>query len=266
MRASACLLFYGDHEGLARRCLGSVLASLDPGAVADLRAGLSCVSPGTAAYVASALADAPVPAYLVRPDDPALNPGKYPMMRRMFWGPRLPGPAEAVAWFDDDSHLAGAGPGWWAEVLARLEPPHVGAVGKPYRIAPQGRQLDAVRAQPWYSGREPAPGGLFRFLTGGWWAAKYATLHRWDYPFPELRHNGGDVMLGQLLWQLGLSQVEFHDGVAVNDAPRRGLSTPPLWYDYEPGRRPSLAHHGFACGVTPANEAARRVCSSKSSG
>jgi hypothetical protein len=46
-----------------------------------------------------------------------------------------------------------------------------------------------------------------------------------DWPDPRIKHNGGDVMLGEALRQMGyvIQQVKI-DGVAISDHKRRGYS------------------------------------------
>jgi hypothetical protein len=95
-------------------------------------------------------------------------------------------------------------------------------------------------------------------MQGAWWIADPAFLARWDYPFPELRHNGGDVLLGELCRQQGASTFAYRDGVAINACPaghesraaRRGLRTQPLWHDYDPDRPADLSHHRWDWVVT----------------
>jgi hypothetical protein len=243
-RFSVCALFYGDHPDLASRCLDGLLPSLAPAFVADLRLGANAPCPATLARLRDAGRGAAVPAYLFLPGPGPRNVGKYPLMRRMFYPPGDPGPlAPLTLWLDDDSYHAA--PADWPALASAFDDPSVGAVGKAYVITPRGGQAAAVRAQPWYRGRGVGP--RMPFATGGWWACRSDFLGRVDYPFPELHHNGGDVMLGQALHQAGLRVAPAPPWAVVNAAPRRGLDTPPLWADYAPGRRPSLAHHAFDC-------------------
>lgn len=231
-RVSVFALTFGNHLHLLRRCLGPILDSADPAVVADVRVLTADASPDVTAYVRAAGPSARVPVYLVQTDE---NPGKYLVMREAFRPKSLPPVAGVTMWFDDDSHLTEPSASWWAEaaaVVARAD-----YVGKPYRITLHPNQEAAIRDQPWYTGRPLAQPHTGWFFTGGWWAAKTSLLAKWDYPFPELHHNGGDVMLGQLAFQQRWSWAPWHKGVAVNDAPRRGLDTVPLWYDYTPGAR-----------------------------
>jgi hypothetical protein len=80
-------------------------------------------------------------------------------------------------------------------------------------------------AAPWYTGKAvPAKPS---FVTGGWWLAKTEFLSLWDYPFPELYHNGGDTILGEVCRQQGLALGKFKKGVLINNhidsAPKKRL-------------------------------------------
>jgi len=266
MRFSICALFYGDYPALARRLLTSLQPRLTPVWVADVRLGLNNVSKATAQVVREFVATAPVVCHVAQPRYlTGQPPYKYPVMRRLFYASELPPLADAVMWFDDDSHVDPQETHLFAGVAARLACADVGVVGEVWHKDPEGRQLEAVRAQPWFTDQvlgATTRGPFFRFATGGWWAARTDFLRRWDYPFPALRHNGGDVLLGVLCEQqrLRVSHILRPDAAAgsppltvhVNDdgahgKNRRGLNLPPLWRDWEPGAPRDLTHQNFGC-------------------
>jgi hypothetical protein len=81
-----------------------------------------------------------------------------------------------------------------------------------------------------------------RFATGGFWVIKTELLYRYNYPWPELDHNGGDSLLGELCLQQDLRLQQFKEGVKINAsrdgkesaAKRRGTSQKPLGHDFQP--------------------------------
>lgn len=250
---SVNVLCYGDYPQLAERCLGSIARSLPPAdlPVADVRVGLNAASPATLAAVKGHLAPllGRLPVYTYTPER---NVGKYPLMRQMFRDGGLP-LAKYVMWFDDDSFLTARSPLWWRDVLARFEKHKADVLGSVYRWGPGHTpgQAKKIAEQPWC--RKPVIRYTHwpRFATGGWWAARTEILQKWDYPFPELHHNGGDTLLGELCFQQDYNLEHFNKGVAINfktresDMPRRGLVTargfePPL---------PGPEIHDFACRV-----------------
>lgn len=259
------ILTYGDHQPLAQRCLKSIIASADWSLIADVRIGCNAVTEATVAYLQDAQLNVQAPCWLVH-ERRGANVGKYPLMRRMLYDPEHPITTPYVMWFDDDSYIKpGQTSAWWrkmADAAIRHD-----IIGKRYRIALNGNQRRAVTSQPWYTARAwpllPKP---VSFCQGGWWAARYAELKRWNYPFPELYHNGGDVILGALSYQQMWRWYDTNEGVAINAdehglesrSKRRGLTTKPLWHDYVPGRQPDLSHHDFEHRFSPGNTLAIR--------
>ncbi|MEZ0309762.1 MAG: hypothetical protein ACAH21_17695 [Ramlibacter sp.] len=220
-----CALFHGDFPQLAQRCALSLKALRDTGRV-DLRIGLNEVSAGSAALIAQALPDVESVAAV-----PQIY--KYPMMRRLVH--EYSGDATHVMWFDDDSCLL---PGldvehWLDEVMA-LAARTRGSLGSPYSTPGSVVEHAWIRRQPWYTGR-PMPATTV-FTLGAWFVLPIAIFREFDWPPPQLRHNGGDFALGALLYQQGLDVVPFRAGVAINadasmvesSAPRRGFSERPL--------------------------------------
>lgn len=244
-QVSVNLLVYGDFPDLARRCLESVLAGAAWDLIQDLRIGLNAVSATTRTYLEDRCAKVPRPVYFFVP---ATNVGKYPLMRRMFFDATIPPLADLVMWFDDDSYLHGADERWWQAVIASFAGP-TAMIGQMSGKPMLGQQDAGVRAQPWYRGKPVHRGHRIRFLTGGWWVLRRDVLTTWNYPFPELFHNGGDTMLGELLRQQDLQLLDappaVKSRVAINRSKRRGLNTPPLYENYQAGQNPDLSHQLF---------------------
>ncbi len=255
------VLTYGDHFELARRCLQSV-ADTEPDRYYVKRIVLLSNAATEREELDKLLRSFDIPAEIeVLHYASDTNNLKYPMMRQAFYDPEHPIKTSHVMWFDDDSYIETIQLGatnFWGDVARTLltgTPDRPAVVGSLYRMALRGQQHKGIMAQKWYNAKGPIGyGELIHFCTGGWWAADYSFLSRYDYPFPELKHNGGDVMLGALASQtnhkLGSYRPLFlcinadEDG-RESKAPRRGITQPPLWYDYDPTVIVDTRHHDF---------------------
>lgn len=258
------ILTYGDHQPLMQRCLESIIASADWSLIADVRIGCNAVTERTVAYLQDAQLRVEAPCWLVH-ERTGRNVGKYPLMRRMLYDSQHPITTPYVMWFDDDSYIFQRSKScWWRNAANRIA--GYAMAGKRYRIRVTPQQRLAVQHQPWYGNKPFEKSGVFQFCTGGWWIAAYDVLRTWDYPFPQLYHNGGDVILGELCRQQGYTVLDTNEGIAINadelgresKATRRGLTTKPLWHDYVPGRKPDLSHHDFEHRYSPGNSLAIR--------
>ena len=227
-----CVLLYGDFPKLADRCLRSITRAV-PAADLNLRVCMNAAAPRVSDWVRSWVPEENVREY---PE----NPGKYPVMRDLLYGAR-PISTPYMIWFDDDSYLSPEteyrdGKGWLSLVEQAMATADL--LGSVYTIPWQGRQREFVRRQPWYAGKNPGAVSHIRFVTGGWWTARTDVLRRFDYPWKDLGHNGGDAMLGELCRQQGLRIRAFREGVRINAddagresaAPRRGRSERPYGF------------------------------------
>ncbi len=242
---TVCVLAFGDHYALAARCLQSITRTPLP----HLRIGLNTVTTQTR-ELARQLAPGSV-------WDSDINLHKYPLMRRMLYErERITTPY--TMWFDDDSFLT--------EPLSRFLP-RVGTamesadmLGSLYRIKWQGQQREYVKAQPWYTGRSTEDRDRVLFATGGWWVIRTELLYRFDYPWKDLDHRGGDVMLGELMYQQGLRLRNFRGGVKINAdaagnesmAQRRGFDQKPIGFDFNPSPADMLHKATTPLAVVPA--------------
>ena len=250
---SVNVLLYGDFPDLARRCLNSIIDTIDVGYVTDIRIGLNAVGERTRAIAIDAAYKSPVVTRLYE-EEHRQNVMKYPLMRRMLHDPDNPITAERAMWFDDDSFVTG-GKGFWKRTAEICKGSAVaGQKWRPsYSWTP--KELEMIRKQAWFVkdfGERPT------FTTGGWWTASMEFLRKWDYPFLSLRHNGGDVILGELCRQQGVTVRDFCEGVAINaDAngvgcrsKRRGLTSPrPFQFD-----NTDLDHHDFRVLISTFDE------------
>jgi hypothetical protein len=130
-------------------------------------------------------------------------------------------------WFDDDSYLTNPSAAWLESLAAAST--RADMLGHVHVIGWHGEQRAWVQRQPWY-GNKPMHRKNIVFAAGGWWCVRTEILRRHRYPFAGLDHNGGDTMLGELIYQQGLKLVNWHQDVMVNRAPRRGYSSPPLGF------------------------------------
>lgn len=279
MKLSVCALFYGDYPALASRLLDSLIVSgPQPDALMDIRFGLNAVGRATRDLIfdfcGRRMLSAPCYVY-----EPYVNVGKYPLMRRMFYDVKRPlGPQ--VMWFDDDSYLCDCRAAWWNGLAFSLQPARVAMVGAVHCISPRGRQFEGIRQQPWYTGSGLKTGfdnrERFQFATGAWWVGKTDFITCWNYPFPEVFHNGGDSILGELVRQQQRTIVHPGDAlcchceaclkrprppdrgrVHINVGGRRGRRGLGValkeevypWQNYEPGKPVDLSHHDFNCQV-----------------
>jgi len=185
----------------------------------------------------------------------APNVYKYPIMRRMFYDHEPL--AEATMWFDDDSYFEIPQPtNWWEHLWAHLEKGDM--LGQIWLMPIQGNQWEWIQSQPWHR-----PGlGLptkkhkgkpcFEFCQGGWWVIRSEVLRRYDWPLAEIRHNGGDSMLGELFRHQGLRMGRFYGGVRINadaqgrhsKASRRGMSEKRVGWNYS-GQPLDTSHQQF---------------------
>jgi hypothetical protein len=231
------VLLYGDYPELAARCLSPRLLALLPRA--DIRVAMNACGQNTVRY-AEGLVQAGKITSLTKNVE---NRCKYPVLRDMLYG------ADAIQspylmWFDDDSCLVdnGQSPHDWLTGVEQLMEKHV-LIGSRYTRRFMGNQHLWVAAQPWYREHPPVV-QRYRssFMTGGWWVAQTEMLRRFNWPQPELKHNGGDQILGCIIEQQGLPSCHFNQGVWINaskageesGALRRGVNDPPLGTDYIP--------------------------------
>ena len=208
---SVCTMTYGDYPELIGKTLDSIHDQFNA-RVQDIRIGLNEVSEDSFARVMRWCEGFRLcPVYVYQEVDNR-NVGKYPLMRRMFY--ERPSPlkeAEGIMWFDDDSYLDdGVTDAWWDKVenVSRTS----AVVGLQHFMGTRGNQWQGIMDQPWYQEQKIQKRHRFTFITGGWWLAKAEFLEEWDYPFPEIYHNGGDSILGELCRQQRASILDFKEG------------------------------------------------------
>lgn len=239
-KVTICVLLYGDeYENLHRRCLNSIVSTVPPSRM-DLRVALNQPGPGTQSYVKT------LPVTKTYID--YRNRRKYPAMRQMFWDAEDPIQTKWVLWFDDDSYARH--PKWLRAavecILAQPDSANVGMLGQkmrhPLQVQPAKKDpRQWFKGAPWWRNRDfrnkrgqPAPNGdQIHFVVGGFWAISMAAIKTCDIPCPRLNHNGGDVCIGEQLYQGGFAMKQFNDDkkfVHTSAAPRRGFHERFPWY------------------------------------
>ena len=238
------VLLYGDYPELAQRCLSSITSTIKISDL-NLRVGLNEVAPHIVSWVKSFVPEENIWEY-----DKNIN--KYPLMRQMIHG-MTPVETEYFMWFDDDSYLEGyevpKEPYWLSLVDEKMQSSDL--IGGVYTRHFQGKQREWIKDQPWFNKNNTDLDNRksMRFATGGWWTIRSSLLYEYNYPWPELDHNGGDALLGELCRQQGLRLNTFRTGVKINadehgkesEAKRRGTSQKMLGVDYNKG--PAVALH-----------------------
>lgn len=209
-RLTICVLCYGDHTDLHRRCLESILGSL-PRHRMDLRVGCNAVPAATLAYLE-----------LIRPDriyNHPQNVYKDAVMREMFYDPQYPLGTEYLVWFDDDTQVVDPR---WAEVLAEAvianHPQGCRLYGdRRYHdlnvYAKPGHRPDQwFREGTWWrnrplrvrnSDRCGPNGSCIDFCVGYFWAIHVAALREAQIPDARLVQAGDDIVFGAQLYQAG---------------------------------------------------------------
>lgn len=236
---TACVLLYGDYSDLAERCLEPLL--LLPDDSIELRIGMNAVGERTRNYVRT-FVDRNYQRLTIREYSAASNLGKYRMMRSMLTDVQ----SQYVMWFDDDSYLLRPTMDWLAQLSTVMNAADM--CGKVMYCKAEGGQRLWISMQPWYRGkpllRSTTNKALYipQFIVGGWWTIRTKVLQILQWPPDNIKHRGGDVMLGEALRQNDYKLAEFTQDVAINAdaagnshyATRRGMSPLSAGIDYEP--------------------------------
>lgn len=236
------VLLYGDHEDLARRCLEPLLAARSP-ELDEIRVGLNTIGPGTRTYLRELCQAGRLDPQQLH--DAGRNIHKYPMCRWLLQSVT----SDYVMWFDDDSYVLQP-QGFFPACLQQLGAADMlGSMRYTQRLV--GAQAQWLKAQPWCPpAARSQPITSVRFHTGGWWLVRRTLLQRFNYPWPELDHRGGDHMWGACLTLNNVpTRCQSPALVAINaDAAgresrsrRRGFDQPPIGANYTGVLLPALA-------------------------
>jgi hypothetical protein len=215
---------YGDYPHYSVRALDSLAAGRDHRLFCDILIGLNACGRRTIAR-ARELADAGDISGLV---ESPRNLNKDPMLRLLLDAVRTP----YVVWLDDDTHFTD--PNWPAAVAAFLAAEHpFDVAGQMARWGPRRDRdpayMDLVRGRPWWRGNEHHPDELREscpFVIGGLFIARTAFLRRHDYPDRGMVKALDDVLLGELVQQVGGRMIAMPPALLqtarIGDGDRRG--------------------------------------------
>lgn len=228
------VLCYGDYPDMHRRCLKGIEGTTQSRHV-DLRVYLNAAHPDTVALAEEMQRNGRVQVLYKS----AENKRKYPAMREMFHDPNHPIQTPWVVWFDDDT-MCDVDPQWFDKMTTALhhtavKDSRVGMLGSRYFFKMAPKHADWVRKAPWYTGRafrdkagaETPNGDKIHFGTGSFWVLRTDLIKRCDIPDPRITHNGGDICVGEQIWQQGYNLKHWNGDkktVLWSSKPRRGLS------------------------------------------
>jgi hypothetical protein len=232
-KVTICVLLFGAHHNLHRRCLNSIMTTVPPSRM-DLRVATNQVAPETVTYLQT------LPITKVYADTRARR--KYPAMREMFWDPVLPINTQWLIWFDDDTWVRPECSRWLSllgDAIVSDPDPLLGMLGMRRQhplihASPRRDPRQWFRSATWWRNRSmrdakgnPIPNGSrIHFCPGGFFALRVDAMKACDIPDTRLCHNGGDIVIGEQLWQGGFTLRSFNEEksvVAQNDSPRRGF-------------------------------------------
>jgi len=227
-KITICVLCYGPHTELAKKCLNGILATLPPERL-DLRVATNQVPPATIDY----LKTLPITKRYVNSE----NRHKYPVMREMFWDPQRPIETNYMIWFDDDTWIVQP---QWIDNLCQtiVDNHHYG-----YRMygnlmyhdlsiyTKGGHRPDRwFRDGGWHRGRnfrarggrrETPNGSVIDFAVGWCWAIETKAMQDANIPDPRLDHNGGDITIGEQIHQAGYAIKQWNRGKSLVACPSR---------------------------------------------
>ena len=229
MKTTVCCLLYGDYPRLAERCLAPLSKLYKHGV--DVRIGCNEISVATESVI-STLFNAPSDRLKIVSENPQIF--KYPMMRRLF--SHSPIESKYITWFDDDSYIKDACPlEWLARLESFMESTNADMAGSVYTMPVLPGQSEWRRLHcEWFIDRK-RDHNYTKFATGGWWCIKTDVIKRYDWPHKLLKHRGGDVLLGELIFQQNLNLVRYKEGVAINaDADGKESASKRRGYDEAP--------------------------------
>ena len=238
---SICALFYGDSLFNAQRCLASLKSALanpdEAACVQDIRLALHIPSEEVSLCAIEAARyfskELKIKTIIYRPYG---NVFKYPTMRKMFRDEENP-LADYVMWFDDDSYVTGSNPDFFRK--AKEEVGVYPLIGQLWFLGVQGNQWEWFGTQPWFNKNLSKPRQM-RFMQGAWWCMQRKVWEEYNWPWPELQHNGGDSTLGEMCRHRNIGLGIWHDGVKINadengvesSSKRRGISQKEIGFSF----------------------------------
>lgn len=230
-KVTLCLLTYGNYFDMHKRCLNAI-ANV-PRERLGLRVYLNNTCQETINLAENMLKSNRIEA-LYRSDE---NKFKYPCMRKMFHDPDNPINTKWVIWFDDDT-MADVD-NYWLEKMCQAvidaegSDKKLGMLGPRYFFSMNNHHINWVKNASWYKGREfrdkagnQAPNGFkIHFASGSCWMLRTECIKQCDIPDIRLKHNGGDIAIGEQIWQNGWNLKNWNGDKRIvlwSSVPRRG--------------------------------------------
>jgi tetratricopeptide (TPR) repeat protein len=224
-RFAVLLGCYGNFPDYSIRAMESLTAGRDLSDHCDIYIGLNACGDRTVAH-ARALADAGIVAGVV---ESRSNRNKDPMLRLLL---EMAGDAPYILWMDDDSHFVDRS--WPAQLHNFFQAEHpFDVAGMHARWGPR-RDLDPpyvelAKSRSWFRGFADQPQDLLEwlpFVVGGMFVARTEFLRRHNFPDRRMVKALDDVLLGELLQQVGGRLVAMPPTllslIRINEGQRRG--------------------------------------------
>lgn len=217
---TVCALFCGDYPELLERCL-KPLIGLDP---AYFRVRLACNALSERSNDKLVELTCKSPAGLIETVYRSeINRFKYPMMRILLNGgtemSSNPTPIRTpwMMWLDDDSGISAPDPtARLRQIIQDANDTGADMMGSIWTMTLTPEQINWVKKQAWHSGRPVDP--RMSFCTGGSWIIRTDILHKHFWPPADCIHRGGDVMLGQMMYQqkYKIKNYKSKEGLLIN--------------------------------------------------
>lgn len=227
-KLTVCVLCYGPHTDLARRCLNSLFSSVPPERL-DVRVATNAAAAETVEF----LRTLPLRKLYINSE----NRFKYPVMREMFRDEKAPITTRYLLWLDDDTWIAH--PDWIKSLCGAIvanHPFNYRAFGSVMHhdlstMAKNGHKPDNwFRRASWFRGRkfrgrgtnkEEPNGSMITFPVGWAWALATDVMRSADIPDSRLGHNGGDITIGEQVHQAGFNTMDWNKGKKFIACPSR---------------------------------------------
>jgi GT2 family glycosyltransferase len=162
-------------------------------------------------------------------------------MREMFHDPNNPIKTKWSVWFDDDT-MCDVDPLWFNKLCSAINSNAIadsdfGMLGPIYHFSMQPKHAAWFKSADWYrgkyfrdkQGKPTVNGSRVFFVTGSCWAVKTEAIHKANIPDVRLSHNGGDICIGEQMWQNGYTLKNWNGDKRIicwSSTARRGASQP----------------------------------------
>lgn len=233
-KVTLCVLLYGNYAEMHKLCLSALKDTTSPEKL-QLRVYCNAVCPETMAFCNNLVKEGVIHKLYVS----ETNKFKYPCMREMFHDDKDPITTKWTVWFDDDT-MCNVDPLWFDKMCSAINAgaasdPNFGMLGPIYHFAMQPKHAEWVKKADWYKGRQfrdrrgegMVNGNKIFFCTGSCWAIKTEAIKKANIPDVRLTHNGGDICIGEQIWQNGYTLKPWNGDkktVCWSSRPRRGTS------------------------------------------